>query len=268
MNWINKAIFKFTVMSACLDRMKLAYVALLGFIVPIGMKLAALYHGSSDSQTFEMLTGKVGVSFIMMVLCLGLAGNTTTQSGRGGEYLPLLFSRPVSRCQYVFTKWVAITAIGGALAALQNILVFACGLFYGESVSMTGLISMIIERFLDAGILAAGMLWTMLNKHPAFQVVSVLAFYVWMLGQTVPPVSVAGPQASGVDQLALECTKIMLEASGTIGDIVLPGVNVYDLMHSQTLSLLPLVGYFSTLVLYLTGAIVATNKREFFYGTG
>lgn len=265
--WINKAIFKFTVMSACLDPMKLMYVGLLGFVVPIGMKLAALYHGSADSQTFEMLTGKVGVSFIMMVLCLGLAGNTATQSGRGGEYLPLLFSRPVGRSEYVFTKWVTITAIGGALAALQNVLIVICGVFFGETTSLTGLFSMLVERFLDAGILAAGMLWTMLNKHPAFQVLSIVAFYIWMLGQTVPPVSVAGARPSGVDQLALECTKILLDCSGFLGDLVLPGINVYDLLHATAPSILPVIAYFSTLAIYLTGAIISTNRREFFYGT-
>jgi len=265
--WINRAILKFTVMSACLDQMKLAYVALLGFIVPIGMKLAALYHGSADSQTFEMLTGKVGVSFILMVLCLGLAGNSTTQTGRGGEYLPLLFSRPVSRTEYVFTKWITITIIGGSLAALQNILVVLSGLFFGEATSLTGLLSMLVERFFDAGIISAGMLWTMLNKHPAFQVISIVAFYIWMLGQTVPPVSVAGPSAGGVDQLALDATKILLDGSGYIGDLVLPGVNLYDMLHAHAFSILPLVAYFSTLLIYLTGAIVSTNRREFFYGT-
>jgi hypothetical protein len=126
---------------------------------------------------------------------------------------------------------------------------------------------LLIERFLDAGILAAGMLWTMLNKHPAFQVVSILAFYIWMIGQTVPPVSVAGPQAAnGVDQLALDATKIMLDCSGFLGDLVLPGINVYDMLHAQVFSILPVISYFSTLVIYLTGAIIATNKREFFYG--
>jgi hypothetical protein len=264
---LNKAICKFTVMSACLDTMKLVYVALLGFVVPIGMKLASLFHGSADSQTFEMLTGKVGVSFILMVLCLGLAGNTTTHTGRGGEYLPLLFSRPVSRSEYVFTKWLTITLIGGSLAALQNVLVVLCGIPFGEYTSLTGVASMLAERFLDAGILSAGMLWTMLNKHPAFQVVSIVAFYVWMLGQTVPPVSVAGPQAAGVDQLALNATKILLDCSAYLGDLVLPGVNVYDILHAHAPALTPLVAYFSTLVLYLTGAIVSTNKREFFYGT-
>ena len=265
--WINKAICKFTLMSAGLDTMKLAYVALLGFAVPIGMKLASLFHGSADSQTFEMLTGKVGVSFILMVLCLGLAGNTATHSGRGGEYLPLLFSRPVSRCEYVFTKWITITLIGGSLAALQNILVVLCGIPFGEITSWTGLASLIIERFLDAGILAAGMLWTMLNKHPAFQVISIIAFYVWMLGQTVPPVSVAGPQAAGVDQLALDSTKILLDCSAYLGDLVLPGINVYDLLNARLPSFLPIIAYISTLVIYLTGAIVSTNRREFFYGT-
>jgi hypothetical protein len=254
-------------MSACLDPMKLIYVALLGFVVPIGMKLAALFHGASDSQTFEMLTGKVGVSFIMMVLCLGLAGNSTTQSGRGGEYLPLLFSRPISRTEYVITKWVTITIIGGALAALQNVLVCICGFFFGETTSALGLLSLVIERFLDAGILSAGMLLAMLNKHPVFQIISICAFYVWMIGQTVPPVSVAGPQIEGVDKLALDATKIMLDTSQAMGDLVLPAINIYDMVNSSRFSILPPVAYFSTLMLYLALAIAATNKREFFYGT-
>ena len=63
---MNKTIFKYTIMSACLDPMKLIYVFMLGFVVPIGMKIASLVHGASDSQTFEMLTGKVGVAFILM----------------------------------------------------------------------------------------------------------------------------------------------------------------------------------------------------------
>jgi hypothetical protein len=108
----------------------------------------------------------------------------------------------------------------------------------------------------------------MLNKHPAFQVISIVAFYIWMLGQTVPPVSVAGPQAAGgVDQLALDATKIMLDCSAFIGDLILPGINVYDLLHSHVMSALPLVAYFSTLLVYITGAIISTNRREFFYGT-
>ncbi|MGD9684655.1 MAG: hypothetical protein AB7W16_26115, partial [Candidatus Obscuribacterales bacterium] len=72
MKIINKTIVKFTLMSACLDPLKLLYVGLLGFVMPLGMKIASMLHGASDSQTFEMLTGKVGVAFILMVLCLGL----------------------------------------------------------------------------------------------------------------------------------------------------------------------------------------------------
>src|SRR5262245_18288170 len=114
---MNKSIMIFTAMSACLDPMKLLYVALLGFVAPIGMKLVSLFDGTSDSQTFEMLTGKVGVAFVLMVLCSGLAGNSATQAGRVGEYLPLLFTRPITRAEYVLTKWLTIAVIGGAFCS-------------------------------------------------------------------------------------------------------------------------------------------------------
>lgn len=264
---MNKTIMIFTAMSACLDQMKLIYVALLGFVVPIGMKVASMMHGATDSQTFEMLTGKVGVAFILMVLCLGLAGNTSTQGGRGGEYLPLVFTRPVSRADYVFTKWVTITVIGGTLAAVQNMIIAWAGFFFGESLTMQAIVSMIIERFLDAGIISAAMMLAMLNKNTLFQIVSIIAFYIWMAGQTIPPVSVAGPNPSGIDELALQSTKVMLSTSQLLSDLIIPTINVYDALNGNQLPLVPILSYVSTLCLYLLLAMSATNRREFFYGT-
>lgn len=264
---MNKTIMIFTAMSACLDQMKLIYVALLGFVVPIGMKVASMMHGATDSQTFEMLTGKVGVAFILMVLCLGLAGNTSTQGGRGGEYLPLLFTRPVSRAEYVLTKWVTITVIGGLLAAIQNLVVAFCGFYFGETLTIQAVLSMVLERFLDAGIISAAMMLAMLNKNTMFQIVSIIAFYIWMAGQTIPPVSVAGPNPTGIDELALQSTKVMLTTSQLLSDLIIPTVNVYDALNTSQLPLVPILSYISTLALYLVFAVAVTNRREFFYGT-
>lgn len=261
---MNSTIMKFTAMSACLDPLKLLYVFMLGFVMPIGMKVASMFHGASDSQTFEMLTGKVGVAFVLMVLCLGLAGNSATQ-GRGGEYLPLIFTRPVTRSEYVISKWLIITLIGGSFAALQNIIVAAIGYTFGEVITWSAVLSMVLERFMDAGLISAAMILTMLNKNPAFQIVAILSFYIWLAGQTIPPVSVAGMTAAG--DLSIEATKFMLSASQYIADLILPTVNVYDLISAKVLPLSPLLAYCSAVTIYLTFAIASTNKREFFYGT-
>jgi hypothetical protein len=263
---MNKTIFKYTIMSACLDPMKLIYVALLGFVVPIGMKVASLMHGAADSQTFEMLTGKVGVAFILMVLCLGLAGNTSTQGGRGGEYLPLIFTRPLTRTQYVITKWLAVAAIGGILATLQNLIVAFAGSFFGEVVSTQALLSTILERFLDAALIGAAMLLVMLNKHPYFQIAAILSFYIWMTGQTLPPVSVAGA-SPGTDELSLQATRILLGSSQVVSEFILPTINVYDLLNTHQFWLAPVATYLSMVALYLVLSIAVTNRREFFYGT-
>jgi hypothetical protein len=262
---MNKTIFKYTIMSACLDPMKLLYVFMLGFVVPIGMKLASLLHGAADSQTFEMLTGKVGVAFILMVLCLGLAGNTATQGGRGGEYLPLIFTRPIARADYVISKWLAITAIGGTLVAVQNIILAAIGFFFGEYTSPVALLCAIGERFLDASLIGAAMLLTMLNKHPYFQIVAILSFYIWMTGQTVPPVSIAG--ATGTNELSMMATKTLLSCSQMISELILPTVNVYDMLGANHFWPLPFITYLSTLAVYIVLSIVVINRREFFYGT-
>jgi hypothetical protein len=264
---MNKTIMLYTAMSACLDPLKLLYVAMIGFVVPIGMKVASMMHGASDSQTFEMLTGKVGVAFILMVLCLGLAGNTSTQSGRGGEYLPLTFTRPLTRSDYVISKWLVITAIGGSLAALQNIIIAAIGLGFGEIITAQAVLSMILERFMDAALISAAMLLTMLNKNPIFQIVAVLSFYIWLAGQTIPPVSVAGASSGGIEDLSIEATKFMVSASQYIADLILPTVNVYDVMSSPQAAASSLLAYVSAVSLYLVAAIWVTSRREFFYGT-
>jgi hypothetical protein len=262
---MNKTIIKFTLMSACLDPLKLLYVCLIAFVMPIGMKVASLLHGASDSQTFEMLTGKVGVAFVLMVLCLGLAGNSATQSGRGGEYLPLIFVRPLTRSQYVISKWITVTLIGGAFAALQNLLVALIGYWFGETISGQAVFSMVVERVLDAGLISAAMILTMLYRNAIFQVVSIIAFYVWLTGQTIPPVSVAG--AGGIQDVSISATKFMMDMSQTIGQLILPTVNVYDLITSEHFSFGPILAYACAVVLYLTFAVAVINRREFFYGT-
>ncbi|MBZ0187848.1 MAG: hypothetical protein K8F91_16500 [Candidatus Obscuribacterales bacterium] len=264
---MNKTIIKFTIMSACLDQMKLLYVALLAFVMPIGMKAASMLHGAADSQTFEMLTGKVGVAFILMVLCLGLAGNSSTQSGRGGEYLPLIFSRPISKSEYVISKWFAIALIGGGIAALQNLMVAVIGAYFGETITLQALLSMVLERYLDAALIGAAMLLTMLNRNPAFQIVAILSFYIWLTGQTVPPVSVASSGSDGMASLSIEATKFMLSMSQHISHLILPTVNIFDMINAPVFKMTPILAYLSTVALYLVLAIQVTNKREFFYGT-
>ncbi len=264
---INSTIVRFTTMSACLDPLKLVYVAMLGFVMPIGMKTASMLHGAADSQTFEMLTGKVGVAFVLMVLCLGLAGNSSTQ-GRGGEYLALVFSRPVTRCEYVISKWVTIAIIGGTLAGVQNLIVAAIGFVFGEAITWQALMCMVLERFMDAALISAAMILSMLNRNYVFQIVSILGFYIWLAGQTIPPVSVAGISTGGIEDVSIEATKFMLSMSQYIADLILPTVNIYDMINGSTLfSFTPLIAYFSAVTLYLAYAIAVINRREFFYGS-
>jgi hypothetical protein len=147
------------------------------------------------------------------------------------------------------------------------LILIAVGLFFGETVSLQGALCMMLERITDAGLIAAAMVLTMLNRNQIFQVVSILAFYIWMSGQTIPPVSIASSGGGAVQDLSIESTKMMLSFSQYIADLILPTINVYDLTTSAHFSILPIVAYASAVMLYLTVAIHVTNRREFFYGT-
>lgn len=264
---MNRTIMKFTLLSACLDPMKLIYVAMLGFVMPIGTKTASLMHGVSDSQSFEMLTGKVGVAFVLMVLCLGLAGNSSTQSGRGGEYLPLIFSRPVSKAEYVMSKWLVITLIGGSIGALQNLILSAIGLHFGELLTVNAVACMVLERFLDAALISAAMILTMLYKDPLFQIVAILAFYIWLSGQTIPPVSIADAGGGGAVALSIASTKFLISSAQMVSGLILPTLNVYDLVNATHFTVVPFLSYGTALSAYLFLAVAAVSRREFFYGT-
>jgi hypothetical protein len=265
---MNNGILKFTLLSACLDKIKLSYIILLGFVVPIGMKLVTYMHGAEESQTFEMLTGKVGVAFIMTGLCLGLAGGGSgSQTGKGSEYLPLILTRPITRAEYIITKWATFTLVGGVLAAVQNLIVALIGIAFGEILSPYVVAGQMLERFLDAGIIAAALTLALVAQHWIFQIFAIGAFYVWMMAQTMPPVSVAGPSGAGVDAVALEGTHLMLTLSRLIGELILPTISVYDAANAPHFPYLAIISYVSTIVIYLVAAIAVINKREFFYGT-
>jgi ABC-type transport system involved in multi-copper enzyme maturation permease subunit len=178
----------------------------------------------------------------------------------------LIFTRPISRSQYIISKWITLALIGGGFSALQNLVIAAIGLGCGESITGPAVLSMVLERFLDAALLSAAMILTMLARNPAFQIVAILAFYVWLAGQTIPPVSIA-TGGSGIQDLSIEATKLMLSLSQTAGQAVLPTLNIYDLFSAPLTALSPVLAYLSMLTLYLVAAIEVTNRREFFYGT-
>src|SRR5262249_15957226 len=153
-------------------------VILLGFVVPVGMKWVSLIHGVSESQTFEMLTGSVGVAFVLTGLCLGVAGNSAVAGGRGGECLPLLFTRPFTRTEYVITKWLTIALTCGIITAAQNLVVALLGMMYGEEWTFSLVAGQMLERFLDAGIFSAAFMLTIFARHWLFQAFAIIAFYV------------------------------------------------------------------------------------------
>lgn len=265
---MSQAIFKFTLLSCCLDRIKLIYIVLLGLIVPVAMKLVSYLNGASDSQTFEMLTGSVGVAFIMIGLCLGLAGSgASSQSGRGAEYLPLVLTRPITRSEYVFTKWLTFSLIGGSLAAFQNLLVGLLGLAFGDGFTPYVVAMTMLERMLDASLIAAALILVLIARHWLFQIASVLFFYIWMMAQTMPPVSISNGGASAADQAAIEGTRLMLIFSRIMGDMILPTINLYDALNSPFFPWLRVLAYLSAITLYLAIAIGFMNRKEFFYGT-
>ncbi|HMO22866.1 MAG TPA: hypothetical protein PKC98_18035, partial [Candidatus Melainabacteria bacterium] len=182
-------------------------------------------------------------------------------------YLPLIFSRPISKAQYVMSKWLVITIIGGSIGAFQNLILSAIGLHFGELLTMNAVACMVLERFLDAALISAAMILTMLYKDPLFQIIAILAFYIWLSGQTIPPVSIADAGGSGAVALSIASTKFLISTAQMVSGLILPTLNVYDLVNARHFTMVPFLSYGTALSAYLFLAVAAVSRREFFYGT-
>jgi hypothetical protein len=191
-------------------------------------------------------------------------GVANWKAGKDGEYLALLFTRPLIRSQYVVTKWLAGSILVFVIISMEILTFAAVQYAYGHptanlldpytfanlalnSFSLTALVVLIACVPMRLGV------WLFF-----------LIYYVAIFGSSVAQISLK--QTGNPDGFIVFCQAV-LWLMQTVGNFAFPSIDLYDVLNAQNFSWLPIVGYFTNISLYLLIATVILNKREFFYAT-
>lgn len=187
-----------------------------------------------------------------------------SQRRKDGEYLSLIFSRPVSRWVYVITKWITGTAFVLIVMALQASLAFyvscICAKLFNTHPGNVLDAYAITDAILNA--LGFTALVVFISSMPQRIAVIVMLFYVYLV--FILTVSVG--TASYLDSLSLdEVSKSVTAVGQLLFSIFVVGFDSYHVVNSSSFPIANAAIYLSNIVWYLTLATLVMSYREFFY---
>jgi hypothetical protein len=206
----------------------------------------------------SLFVGPMMINLIAFAFISSSVGNT--KSLDDGEYLAVLFSRPLFRWQYIVSKWLAGSALIIVVITLQ-ILVFMTLLFFigrGSAISM-GLID-VANLVLNA--FEASALVVMIFSFPSrigamiFAVLIYLSFAAPIMINAVP---------SDAAWLTSNTKESINFFSGFLRGLVYSPIDLDPYFNSIQILWLPVWTFISNMILYLWIAIIVMNSREFFY---
>lgn len=189
-----------------------------------------------------------------------------SQQRKDGEYLSLLFSRPVSRTSYIVSKWLSasvfvlavimILALISTVSACVAQLLFAGHLFVRPLIDGYGLADAALNS------LSFSALFVMFAACPgrirlfiSSAVIGILFAMMFSVGLNII--------ASGIS--VVETSKVMGTLMSIFGSLFRVSVDSYHIIYAAESPLSAILIYISNVVLYLTVASLALCHREFFY---
>jgi hypothetical protein len=187
-----------------------------------------------------------------------------SQRRKDGEYLSLIFTRPISRWSYVITKWLTGSVFVLAVMAIQTALAYAVtwvasALFQTHPRSVLDSYA-VTDAILNAfGFTALVVFISSMPQRIAVFVMLTYLYIVFLLTFSVGT-------ASYLDSLSVEqVSKSVLAMGQLLFSIFVVGFDSYHVVNAASLPLASALIYFSNVVLYLTLATLVMSYREFFY---
>lgn len=257
---MSPAVFLFTLLVKFSSLSSVLGLFFLAVVVPVILSSMAL-----DGRTADALIAIVsGPTLAMAISYTFIQDNiANTRQLNDGEYLSLLFSRPLARSQYIVSKWLA-GSTGVFLIMLLNLACFnAAQMAQGRSSLIQIDIWSMANLCLNA--LSYSALMVVIRTFPMRLGITVFIILVYT--------SLIGP-ALNFSMSSYDSTLpfLMFLFQGLSGfsnflhEFVFPSVDLYEIFNSTRFSLLPIVTYISNVLLYLLFATMLLNRREFSYG--
>jgi len=259
---MNKAIFLFTMKRYC------HWVTLLvcGFVlllvsVPCGI-MQTIDMPLTREIARTILVGPLLPVFVSYSVISPQVANS--QRRKDGEYLSLIFSRPVARWSYVVTKWLT-----GSVFVLL-FMTAQITLAYAVSCVTAGFLSLRPGSILDGYAVTDAILNTFgftalvvfIGSMPQRIAVTVLILYSYSIFLFTFSVGTI----SFLDSLSIEqVSKSVTATAQVLFSIFTVGFDSYHVVNSSSLPISNAFTYLSNIVLYLTLATLVMSYREFFY---
>ena len=235
-------------------------IALYGVVLPV----MASYQCSLESLgdiIKEVLLGPIIPMIIGYTLVKDEIGNT--RSLNNGEYMSLLFTRPLTRTEYVLSKWVICSIFVALLVLLEFGSFHLAELFQGrnETTLFTtfGVSNVVLNSFGATAVIV------LLNSFPPKigMIVFMVVIYGSMIGGNLAEMGLAKAQTSFAVVLFTAITQIC----AFVRSCASPSIDTYAVFTAMNFSWTPILSYLSNITMFLLIAILILNRREFFYAS-
>lgn len=221
-------------------------------ILPILFSTGA-YAGRPDNVIYELLTSP-GWAIVIGYIFVD-DSTVTARNANDGEFLALLFTRPVARSEYIISKWMA-GGIAIAAIVMVQLLVFD--------------VAMIVKG-LPPPLLRTPFEWANIVLN-AFSMSALLITirslpYRWGVICFVVLVSFAWCGTIFFSIASVDRNPDFVAAAGmyqNLSTVFFPTIDLFDVWYSH-FPALPVVSFVSNVLIYLSISCLIMSVREFFY---
>lgn len=236
-------------------------ISLLIFSVMIGLMLCVDLAVTKEIARSFLCGPMVAIVISYSVISPQVANS---QRRKDGEYLSLIFSRPISRWSYVVTKWLTGSVFVLVNMALLTVTSYACAFVFAAVFG--GHPTNVLDSYAIADALLNAFGFTALvvfiASMPQIIAAIVMITYMYM----VFFLTILVGSASYIDSLSLDHVSKTVTAFGQlVFSIFVVGMDSYHVINSSNFPIASIVIYFSNIALYITLSTLVMSWREFFY---
>jgi len=257
---MNFVIFKYAFIKLTNIRM-LFGLLIFSIIAPALSAFMPIDEPNQRQLISAYITGPTVTMLISFVLVQDAALNQ--KSLNDGEYLALLFSRPVIRLQYIVSKWLANSII----VNIYTLLSVSCYAIAANALHRNIALVLSPYTFLDVFLnsISYTALVIVISAIP-FKLgiwVYMAVLYSIMGISMTPMMSLAPDKYSAVTWLG----NFAFYFATMLKTFVVPSVDTFSILQSGSLLVTGILTYASNLTLYILFASILLNKREFSYAS-
>lgn len=290
---ISKGILVYTVLKIARNPFLILMGSLLGIGVPLCMSLVppSPFEAAEPTATDSYYCALI-FAFVV-VTSSNCVGNAVSVGGRG-DYLPLIFTRPLNRYSFVFSKWLSIAIAVAAVSLLQYTIMFLTGALEARCMTKQMIACGFFERITDSLSVAAIMMFVYLLPSQTYVLIGILAVEFAVFYRALSQVSFLASPTDGTASDALlllevlgikawfdkSCAPMLFGPSAALPleecgqafkafvEFLSPTLNIYDLFGPDPLSncWLPLTKWLFNVLLAVLLTIAVVNSREYHYG--